>query len=93
MKTKKITVYGDSGHSWAKVKKSEIKALGLETVISLYSYVRGEYLYLEEDGDLSAYIDKLKELNPKIIIKFDHFHTNQRSQIRNYCHYNGVIND
>ena len=59
-KTKTIQFYADPGHGWAKVKKSELASLGIAHQISPYSYERGDYAYLEEDCDLSLYIDALR---------------------------------
>ena len=85
MKTKKYHVYSDSGHGWAKVKFSEIVKLGIQDKISQYSYARGEYLYLEEDCDLSLFVDALfhKGVTPYWI---GHY-TNKSSKIRNYARY------
>lgn len=59
-KTKTIKFYGDPGHGWAKVKKAELEKLGIAQLISACSYERGDYAYLEEDCDLSTYIDALR---------------------------------
>ena len=56
---KTITAISDPGHGWAKVKRSELVKLGIIGEISYYSYQRGEYVYLEEDCDLSKYIAAL----------------------------------
>ena len=59
-KSKTIQFYADPGHGWAKVKKSELEKLGIAQLISACSYEQGEYAYLEEDCDLSLYIDALR---------------------------------
>lgn len=42
-----LTFIADPGHGWLKVPLTEIVALGLETQISVYSYIEGQYAYLE----------------------------------------------
>lgn len=85
VKTKTITVYSDSQHGWAKVSMKEITKLGLENKISSFSYVNGDYIYLEEDCDLEVYLIALKNLG--IAYKFNEHHTNRQSKIRNYPRY------
>ena len=41
----------DPGHGWLKVPLNEVLKLGIEKQISAYSYVQGDYAYLEEDCD------------------------------------------
>lgn len=81
----KITIYADPGHAWAKVKLSKLYRLGIADKVSPYSYMRGEYAYLEEDADLSLLISALKEKG--IEFSFDEKHTNKQSKIRSYYPY------
>ncbi len=81
-----INVYSDPGHGWAKVKLALLEKLGIQKQISSYSYVKGEYVYLEEDCDLYSLIVALKEKNIPYILR-DH-HTNKSSKIRSYESYN-----
>ena len=82
MKTKLIQVYTDSGHGWAKVKRSELVKYLLCGKISSCSYQKNDYVYLEGDCDLGIYIDALKANG--IDYKFKESHTNKRSKIRSY---------
>lgn len=54
-----LTFIADPGHGWLKVPLTEIVALGLETQISVYSYIEGQYAYLEEDCDCPRYLESL----------------------------------
>jgi|JRYL01.1.fsa_nt_gb hypothetical protein len=45
----------DGGHSWLKVPKAEVVAVGLQP--STYSYQDTEHYYLEEDCDAVAFIE------------------------------------
>lgn len=79
-------VYADPGHSWIMVKISLLKDLGISTQMTPYSYVRGEYAYLEEDMDMPLFLKTYKEkfgIEPKLVKK----HTNRRSRIRSYDDY------
>lgn len=84
-KTFTIIVYSDPGHAWGKVKRSVLHNLGIADSISPYSYQRGEYVYLEEDCDLSALCMALNQRNTRI--KFVEKSTNRDSRIRSYQRY------
>ncbi len=45
----------DPGHGWLEVPSAELKALGIEHLISGCSYQRNGLTYLEEDCDLSVF--------------------------------------
>lgn len=82
MKTKTIIVYSDPGHGWGKATRLELVKLGILKKISSCSYQRNDWVYLEEDGDLSLYVHMLKKFGYEI--KFKEFHTDNNSKIRNY---------
>ena len=52
-----LTFISDPGHGWLKVPLAEIAALGIEEEISLYSFIKGPYAYLEEDCDCPRYLE------------------------------------
>lgn len=79
----KIHTYSDPGHGWAKVPKALIAELNL--VVSRHSYMRGEYAYLEEDGDLTAFVDAMT--TAKKSVEFVSHHSNSSSRIRSYDSY------
>ena len=86
MKTMTFHFYADPGHGWLKVKTALLNKLGIEQEVSSYSYVRGEYVYLEEDCDASIFIDALKTsgVEPKYV---EHVNLTKQSRIRNYSQY------
>ena len=84
-KTKKYHVYSDSGHGWVKVKFSEILKLGIQDKITSFSYTRGGYIYLEEDCDLSVFVEALEKINIKPYW-IGHY-TDKSSKIRSYSRY------
>jgi hypothetical protein len=78
----KIKLYTDPGHGWGAVKIAVARELGFLEKVSLYSYVRGKTLYLEEAGDLSLYCAALnaKGETYEFVVK----HTDLRHPIRSY---------
>ena len=84
-KTFTVTVYSDLGHAWAKVKRSVLHNLGIANDITSYSYQRGEYVYLEEDCDLTTLCMALNQRNTRV--KFVEKRTDRDSRIRSYERY------
>ena len=54
MQQKRYECFTDSGHGWVRVPRHELAELNIEDKISKYSYMRDEWVYLEEDVD--AYV-------------------------------------
>lgn len=54
-----LTFVNDPGHGWLKVPLTDIAALGIEAQITPYSYIEGQYAYLEEDLDAPHYLKAL----------------------------------
>lgn len=80
-------MYTDSGHGcWVAVKAKTLADLGLSDKISTFSFMKGKTVYLEEDQDLTtfvnAYMTKFGE-KPEFVTK----HTEKRSPIRTYQPY------
>jgi hypothetical protein len=82
MKTFTITMYTDSGHGWGKVKRNVLQNLGIEDLISPYSYEMGDNVYLEEDCDLSHLRQVLSDNN--VVVRYVEKHTDGDSRIRGY---------
>lgn len=86
MKKTTIQFYSDPGHGWAKVSRDTLASFGLLNKISAYSYQRGQFVYLEEDCDLSTYIQALTAAG--IPFKFrESVCLERRSKIRSYDSY------
>lgn len=47
----------DAGHGWFMVSCEELKSLGIAEKVSTYSYLDGEYAFLEEDCDAGLLIE------------------------------------
>lgn len=54
----KLTSFHDGGHGWLRVPIEEIRLAVLQGLrLTRYSYISDKYVYLEEDCDLSAWIE------------------------------------
>lgn len=85
---KSFTMYSDPSHGWLKVKESEVKEVGIEKLITGFSHVRGEYVYLEEDCDAPTFLKAYEEkygFKPTIVSKY----TDRQSRVRKYEWYVG----
>ena len=56
---KKYIFHNDPGHGWLEVGRDEIKGMA----ISGYSYQQGDRVYLEEDGDLTLFLQAHPEIS------------------------------
>jgi hypothetical protein len=54
-----LTFVNDPGHGWLRVPLADIAALGIEAHITPYSYIEGNFAYLEEDLDAPRYLEAL----------------------------------
>jgi hypothetical protein len=77
-----FNVYSDPSHGWAKVSRQLLQELNILDRISSYSYQRKDYVYLEEDCDLSLLVETLQSKGIKF--SFKEYHGNKTSRIRNY---------
>lgn len=81
---KVIQSFSDPGHGWSKVKRSELIKLDILNKITSCSYQRGEYVYLEEDCDLTTYVNALKSTGIEYKFTKNYTKGHRRSKIRNY---------
>lgn len=90
-KIKSHTFYKDPGHGWLKVAKKDLVTLGIQDKISGFSYMRGEFAYLEEDSDLSIFLDALCGENQDLINEFRNkikdSYSDKQSKVRSYENY------
>jgi len=91
MKTRSFSIYHDPSHAWVKVPKKLLNDLDIVDKIKVSSYMRGEYAYLEEDEDLSTFVDAMVE-KKSIVVKLNSFYTDKQSRIRKYDNYQ-VLSD
>lgn len=79
----KFTYFTDAGHGWLKVSKALLVKLGIADKITPYSYVRGDFVYLEEDMDYTTFANAFGTDKIQVVNK----HTNKSSKIRSYKSY------
>jgi len=84
-----ITVYSDPGHAWGKVKREVLLELGVEHLISGYSYQLRDNVYLEEDCDLSLVHEALDEAGYNVVLRDKS--SNNDSKIRSYERFQSII--
>lgn len=81
----KLNYYQDPGHGWIKAPKALLQRLGIAGDITTYSYMRGDFAYLEEDCDAARLFKAADSIG--LEIKLNEFHTNKQSKIRSYDQY------
>jgi len=90
IKAKNWTFYADPGHGWLKVARKDIAAAGVAEAITSFSYQRGDYVYLEEDCDMSTFLSAVNKAGydwSEIKDRIKTQHTNKTSKIRGYERY------
>ena len=88
-KGKPYTLYADPSHGWVAVKRQELVDLGILEKVSEYSYQKGGTVYLEEDADLTLWVEAFKNRfghEPNIVEK----HVNESHRIRSYQSFQAV---
>ncbi len=80
----------DPGHGWLRVLRTEIEPI--KDKISSYSYMRGKYVYLEEDIDAPIFLKykfgkdiSYQELKDKKVIKNKYVENTSIRKFRSYC--------
>ena len=76
--------FEDPGHGWLEVRKSELVELGIAAKISSYSYMKGKMAYLEEDCDMSLFIEARWPDDPYQCRDFIAVHHQDPTPIRDY---------
>ena len=89
MKKFTIIVYVDPGHAWGKVKRDVLLELGVEHLISSYSYQLRDNVYLEKHCDLPIMFDALKKSEYSVV--FREKVSNNDSKIRGYERFKSII--
>ncbi len=58
----RYTFHGDAGHCWLEVPRSDLKALDIDGLISVFSYQKGNRVFLEEDRDVLLFHRALEKV-------------------------------
>jgi hypothetical protein len=88
----KLHFFADPGHGWLKVPKKLLLKLGIADKISRFSYQLNDSAYLEEDSDLTIFVEALQSKygafsNQEFWDNVKSNHTDNLSRIRNYKSY------
>ena len=78
------TRFSDPSHGWLAVPMDELHRLGIAEAITGWSYRHGDTAYLEEDFDMSLFLDAKNKLGIKVVI--DEVYQ-QTSPVRSYPDY------
>jgi hypothetical protein len=85
MNTKKLTFHADPSHGWLEVDFADLEALHITAKVSRYSYHSGTRAYLEEDCDLSLFMQTAEKAGYQI--NFKEHNSNHDSIVRTYQRY------
>ena len=78
----------DAGHGWLEVPRKELFELGIENMISSYSYENDGFVYLEEDDDMNVFLQAKQKRGENVDIR-EHFE--DPTVIRNYNYYGYTV--
>lgn len=84
----KFHFYQDPGHGWLKVPRRLLVQMGLIKKISPYSFQRKDFVYLEEDRDMTLF-----ETTWKGDLEYRVYTTDRNSRIRGYASFAPHVND
>lgn len=87
MKKKTYRKITDAGHGWLSVPIEDIRLSGVADKISGYSYMTAERVYLEEDVDMSTFLDAMRSLGYDVEISPNESYS-ETSRCRSYGSYN-----
>jgi hypothetical protein len=79
--------FSDPGHGWLRVPYSELERLDIADKITRYSYQKGDNVFLEEDRDLTTFLEARKARNEPV--KIQTVSIDRSSRIRSYESYTG----
>jgi hypothetical protein len=92
MKAIKTVFYSDPSHGWLRVPKKILSELRIEKEISSFSYMKGKYVYLEEDADLTLFAERVGNFDEWKELMSESY-SDSSSAIRRYSRYEIVDED
>lgn len=78
------TYHTDAEHGWLEVSMDELRKLNIHDTISQFSYRKDNTAYLEEDCDMTHFLNTKRSLDEPVEIFEVHVNA---SPIRNYYAY------
>ena len=85
MKKRVFDFRADPGHGWLVVNYQDLVTCAVEYLITQYSYMKGDKVYLEEDQDAQTFLNAALSLGWEMT--FRETHINRSSPIRKYPTY------
>jgi len=87
----KFEMFSDPSHSWLKVPIQFLDTLKIKRKISHFSYVKENFVYLEEDCDFPLFVQAMQDEGRSFEI-VEH-HSNRMSRIRSYNRYQSMFKE
>ena len=85
MTTRTLNYYTDPAHGWLAVDRADLDRLDITHRISPYSYQQNDKVYLEEDLDMTLFMEAANDKGWNVTMKYQH--TNKDSRIRSLPHF------
>lgn len=82
MKVRNFRFVSDPGHGYLRVPLEVLKEYGVMFKISPYSFKSDKFAYLEEDCDMTTFVDAVREVGDDV--KFKVSYTNNDASCRRY---------
>lgn len=76
--------HADPGHGWLEVECEELRHLGIATDVSPFSYREGSTAFLEEDCDLTRFVEAKFARGEPVPYVYEH---HENTPIRGYACY------
>ena len=76
----------DPGHGWLRVPHADIVQSGIAHIISRFSYIDAEFVYLEEDVDAALFLEPAGPSGAQIIEQYQ-----ENTPIRGLPHYTPAL--
>lgn len=84
--------HSDAGHGWLAVKTRELVELGIADKITAYSYTKGQSSYLEEDCDMTLYVNTQRDRGVTVEVR-DGKRWDKKSPIRAFPAYQAAVTE
>lgn len=80
-----LCFFEDAGHGWLQVPKNILENLNIANNITPYSYMHRDYVYLEQDLDMTTFMNAIKQSDHYTVGLTRRYH--DRSPVRNFLSY------
>lgn len=80
-----LNVYEDPAHSWLEVPMALLEELNITADITPFSYRHNDQAYLEEDLDMTTFLNAINQSEQYTLEFFSHYHDS--SPVRQFASY------